>query len=610
MKSNPTMTNVEPFPIRVNGTGKPSCLYDDSDGRIVWNKPVKEGKTVPVELANFKARIISDINRDDGVETTRHYEIAATLGRRPFRFTVPAAQFGSLRWVAEHMGANAVVAPGQGMASRLAHAIQMLSADGIEERHIYGHTGWREIDGAMYFLHAGGALGAKGYRIDIDVELPPQLARYDLHAPENDEDAKRAVRETLLLLHLAPARVMATMLGAAFRAPLGTSDITAALFGPTGFGKTEVSAIIEQHFGAGMDSRHLPLSWEHTANTIEHVLSVAKDVLVVVDEYVPGGNQAENAKLQAKAERVIRAQGNASGRGRMRADTTLRPVRPPRGQLVSTGEEAPTGQSLRARMMLVELRANEVDWQKVTAAQALAASGVYAMTMATFVMWMASRINDLCQEFQATRLELRKGIEAEHKRTADVVAQLAAAWDIFLLFAIDIGATDEAHANLIQQQVWAGLTEVAAEQRTLQQASDPVTRFRDLILAALNTGRAHVARADDGLAPQQAKRWGWQRTDVEWLPRGDCIGWIEDDNLYLEPDVSYAVASKIGSVGVSAETLSARMADKGVTVIEQGKRRRYRVRRTIKGGRPRVLHVRNLGWLFYSQSGTSGTSEP
>ena len=609
------MSNVEPFPRRVNETNKESCPYDDGDGRIFWNRPTgnKDGKgTDPVQLANFKARINTDITRDDGVETTRHYEIVATLGKRPFRFTVPAARFTNLSWVAENMGANAVVTPGQGMASRLVHAIQLLSAGGIEERHIYTHTGWREIDGSMCFLHAGGALGAKGHRTDIDVELPPQLARYDLAVSENEEDAKLAVRETLLLLHLAPARVMAPMLGAAVRAPLGTSDITVALYGQTGRGKTEVSALVQQHYGAGMDSRHLPLSWEHTANTIEHVLSVAKDVLAVVDEYVPGGNQGENAKLQAKAERVIRAQGNASGRGRMRADTSLRPVRPPRGQLVSTGEEVPTGQSLRARMMLIELRADEVDWEKVTIAQEAAANGIYSKAMATFIMWMASRIEELRQEFLATRLDLRKGIEAEHKRTADVVAQLAAAWDIFLLFAIEIGATDEAHASMVQTQVWAGLTEVAAEQKTLQQASEPVTRFRDLILGALNTGRAHVARADNGRVPEDAEKWGWQRTDTEWSPRGDCIGWLDDGKkLYLEPDVSYTVASKIGSIGVSAETLSARMADKGVTIIEQEKkRRRYRVRCPVLGERHRCLHVRNLGWLFPSHSGPSGPSEP
>ena len=142
-----------------------------------------------------------------------------------------------------------------------------------------------------------------------------------------------------------------------------------------------------------------------------------------------------------------------------------------------------------------------MNWQMLTTAQQ-AAPGIYAKAMATFIMWMASRIEELRQEFLATRLNLRKGIEAEHKRTADVVAQLAAAWDIFLLFAIEIGATDEAHASMVQTQVWAGLTEVAAEQKTLQQASEPVTRFRDLILGALNTGRAHVARADMGGCPK------------------------------------------------------------------------------------------------------------
>src|SRR5215475_10361667 len=53
-------------------------------------------------------------------------------------------------------------------------------------------------------------------------------------------------------------------------------------------------------------SRHLPLAWESTANTIEDVLSAGKYVLVVVDEYVPGESFGDRAKLQAKAERVIR----------------------------------------------------------------------------------------------------------------------------------------------------------------------------------------------------------------------------------------------------------------------------------------------------------------
>jgi hypothetical protein len=71
-----------------------NCPYDDDGGQIVWHREVrtKDGvEDISIELANFKARIISDITRDDGVETARHYEVGATLGDRPFRFEVPSA---------------------------------------------------------------------------------------------------------------------------------------------------------------------------------------------------------------------------------------------------------------------------------------------------------------------------------------------------------------------------------------------------------------------------------------------------------------------------------------------------------------------------------------
>jgi hypothetical protein len=51
------------------------------------------------------------------------------------------------------------------------------------------------------------------------------------------------------------------------------------------------------------------------------------------------------------------------------------------------------------------------------------------------------------------------------------------------------------------------------------------------------------------------------------------------------------VASKIGAVGVSAETLSARLTDKGVTVTERdGKRRRNRAKRRPASPRPARPH--------------------
>ena len=414
-------------------TEDPSKEADD------WRKEL----TIPVWPTYGK---IVKVSRNKAYQSVRAGEVESIKVGGCIRVLVPPLlrnQFRNLTWVGEQLGAGAIVEPGQGMEARARHGIQVLSGDGITEKHIYTHTGWREIDGRMYFLHAGGALGADGHRSDIEVDLPSQLSCHELIEPENDASLQQAVRRSLLLWHLAPPRVMAAALGALFRAPIGKSDITVGFYGKTGAGKTETAALLQQHFGPGMDARNLPLAWESTANTIEDVLSAGKDVLTVVDEYVPGENSGDRARLQAKAERVIRAQGNATGRGRMRPDGTLRRVKPPRGQLLSTGEEVPAGQSLRARMLTVEVRNGDIKWETLSSAQKAAAAGEYATAMAGYIMWMAPDLKLAGEAFRIKRLQLREDVDAEHKRTADVVAQLAAAWHIFLAFAVDIGAIDE-----------------------------------------------------------------------------------------------------------------------------------------------------------------------
>jgi len=215
-KEQPNGDNVSPGGSYVNGKAD-AFPYLDSDEGIVWHKSADHH----VRITNFKARIIGDVARDDGIEVTRHYEIAATLGGKHYRFEVGANQFRNLAWVGEKLGAGAIVEPGQGLEARARHAMQVLSRGGIIERNVYAHTGWREIDGRQYFLHAGGALGADGHRPDIEVDLPEQLSRYELTEPESEEALRHAVQGAMLAMALAPPRVMAPVLGAVYRAPIG-----------------------------------------------------------------------------------------------------------------------------------------------------------------------------------------------------------------------------------------------------------------------------------------------------------------------------------------------------------------------------------------------------
>jgi Domain of unknown function (DUF927) len=549
---------------------------------------------------------------DDGAETRRLLEIEATLRQRTYRFQVPAGQFAGMNWCMEHLGAGAALWPGFGIKDHARAAIQFLSGDPLE-RKVYAHLGWREIGGTWYYLHAGGAIGPVGPVQDIEVSLPPDLQRYQLPEPPTGMALAESIRSSLLLLEVAGAQITVPLYCGIWRAVLGGCDSGLHLVGHTGAGKTELAALALQHFGAGLDARHLPGSWLSTDNALETLAFVAKDALLVVDDFSPTEGQYDLQTMHRKADRLFRGQGNTAGRGRLRADGTLRSTRPPRGMLLSTGEDVPRGQSLRARVMVVEVPQKgigAVDWQKLTDCQDKAAAGCYAQAMAGFLRWLAPQHRDvqrdLRDEISTLRAQARQ--TDQHRRTPDIVANLAVGFQYFLTFAQEIGAVDQSQAAELWQRCWEALEEVAAAQQEHQAASDPVRRFLELLGAAISSGRAHLSDSN-GDAPEQATAWGWREVEVgvgdnvrtEWRPQGEHIGWLDLEEIYLQADSAYAVVQKLVRDGgdqlpVTLATLKKRLRERGLLASTEKHRagghvvERLEVRRVLQGKRRWVLH--------------------
>src|SRR5262249_33170779 len=164
-------------------------------------------------------------------------------------------------------------------------------------------------------------------------------------------------------------------------APLGPADFAVAFDGRTGIGKSELAALFQQHYGAGMDRLNLPGAWTSTANALEALLFLAKDALVVVDDFRPGGSRGEGDALHGKADRLFRSQGNASARQRCQRDGRLRADRRPRCLIVSTGEDRPRGESCSARRLDVHMAQGDVDFANLTKYQQEAAAGTYAQAL-------------------------------------------------------------------------------------------------------------------------------------------------------------------------------------------------------------------------------------
>jgi hypothetical protein len=475
--------------------------YRATSKGLVWDRPTQNG-IVPTPLTNFTASIIADVAEDDGAERRRYFEIAASVNGRRAVFSVPSLQFAGMGWATEHLGAGAIVYPGFGIKDHARAAVQMLSGE-VPTRHVYSHTGWRKLGDRWLYLHAGGAIGQDGQVGDIHVELTGSLEGRTLPEPPEVEQLIEAIRASLKLWELAPETVSVPLHAATYRAALGNTDFSIHLSGPTGEGKSELAALCQQHYGCELDARRLT-SWESTENAIEAQAFQAKDQLMILDDFAPIGSSYDVQRCHKKADRVLRAKGNASGRQRMRPDTTLRPEKPPRALILSTGEDVPRGQSLRARMLVLELSPGDLDWEKFTQSQRAAAGGLHARAMSSFVRWLAPRYENLRGSLKQERAALREWAarSAQHKRTLGIVADLALGLRHFLLFAHDAGALTANEAERLWLRGWAALGEAAAVQRQHQAAGEPTRRFCELLSAAIASGRAHVANPE-GDAPEK-----------------------------------------------------------------------------------------------------------
>jgi hypothetical protein len=117
----------------------------------------------------------------------------------------------------------------------------------------------------------------------------------------------------------------------------------------------------------------------------------------------------------------------------------------------------------------------------------------------------------------------------------------------------------------------------------------------ELLNAALASGKAHVASPTGG-TPTDPESWGWRLEGDHWTAKGVRVGWIEGENVYLQPDASYATVQDLGraqgdSLSVASQTLRRRLKEKGFLASWDEARETATVRRTLEGKQHQVLHV-------------------
>jgi hypothetical protein len=523
--------------------------YVQHDGRYYYVRMRGSGDDAVEEripLSTFAAEITEEVVVDDGVDTHRYFCLAGQFSDgRPLPPTrIPATDFSSMGWVTDSWGVHARILPGPSTRDRVRDAIQAFSV-GAPEHRIYGHSGWRRIGNQWAFLHADGAITADGVLADVTVELAGHLGRYALPDPSMGDTLVHAVRTAWELWSVADPVASASILGSVYGAPL--SEWIAPAFvlwvqGLTGRLKTTYVTLALAHCGT-FSWDQVPANWESSANSLEKQAFLIKDLPFLIDDYRPPVDRRDAAEMQHKAARIIRAAGNRTGRGRMRADTSLRPEYYPRGVVIVTGEDRPPGESAGARRWLVEFDEHTVNLERLSAAQAQ--TPALRRAMAAFLQHLARRVTEDPDAVPAVHRQMQalaSGMGG-HLRHAQTFAFLMTGWLMFAEFARATGAITQDQVTERLDAVEAALRQAARQQDDASHDVRPDIVFIDVLGDLFGAGNLHLAGIDGG-RPDDPTIWGWRsdtdrgHDDGSQSGRGEKVGWVDNDGLYLIPAVA------------------------------------------------------------------------
>ena len=523
-----------------------NCLYEI----YVSSKGTREKK-----ICNFVPWLVREITVDDGVETKTHITISGIHedGRILPEVEIPAEELANFTWLSNSWSIDCILEPGKNIKDRLRHAIQT-TAHQAERTTVYTVTGWREINGEWFYLMPGDD--------QRTVSLPGKMGHYGMERYCNEADISSAL--SLLNSGMAPAEIVYPMMAFAFLSPLNhflklaghEPKFVLFLVGKTGSRKSTLAALFLSFFGR-FTGAELPLSFRDTANSILQNSFTLKDVLTCIDDFHPAGRYEEQ-KLTDTAQKIMRAYGDRTGRGRLRPDASPLESRPPQGNAVITGEFPPDiGESGTARYFSLELGSNDVDLDLLSAFQRLAADGTLQRCMFGFTEWMRETwLRDpkhftsvLKKNFEHLRDAFRKSCPNCHGRVPEAAAWLEIGMMMFLSFLSDRLGAERVAYNEHMEKFRAILLRLATRQADSITEDKPTHKFVQKLYALLESNTVCVLD---------------KKSPPEFTP-ANCIGYEDDNFFYLYTEIVHKAVRKLCEEQGESFSLSSRLLLKALS---------------------------------------------
>lgn len=543
----------------------------------------------PFEIANFVARPVLEITKDDGNEVEKTLRIEGILsgGEVLPQIDIPISDFQSMNWVLQKWGVIPTIRAGSNKKDLLRDAIQSMAIN-VKKKSIYTHLGFRKIDNKWVYLHSGGCIGEE----NVDVDIEKALSKYAL--PKEIKDIKKAATASLALIDIAPKPVTVSLLAFVYLTPLlecfrrvGIEpNFIIWLMGISGSRKTTLALLFLSHFG-NFNTKTPPASFKDTANNIEKKAFTTKDSLLLIDDYHPESNRMDASKMEQTAQKIIRMYGDRIGRGRLTSTIQFQKTYEPRGNAIVTGEDIPRGQSSIARFLGLELLNGDVDLEKLTKCQN--DSGLLAEAMVGYIQWLIPQMeelpNQLLETFKGFRDKYQK--IAVHGRLAEIASWLYIGYGMMLKYMKSLVIINDEDMYNILNEFDEIIIQLINKQNSLLKQEKPAEIFVKVLSELFATSKVCVE--DISRNNNQFNFEGMV---------GAKIGYKDDNYYYLYPETVYNEVSKFLSsrgeiLPVKEKTLWKHLDEAKLIHVEiESDGRVHRcIKKNIPKGRPRLLHL-------------------
>lgn len=507
------------------------------DGCLFKEVRTKNG-SYDQKLCNFLPCIVREVTVDDGAEETKRLLLGGIRqdGSPLPEIEVTGSDLGSFGWLIDKWGAGCVLEIGFSVRDSVRYAIQMTAPD-AKRQTVYEVTGWKKIGGDWRFLMPGGA--------GMSVRLPGKLGRYAFPADASPDAL--SVLPRLLEYPPAPREVIWPMLACTFLTPLNCflrmgdcePKFMLLFLGRTGTGKSTLSSFFLSFFGHFTPS-DLPISFRDTKNSIGECCAMLNDVLTCVDDFHPSSRKEEQ-ELAEKAQMLARAYGDRVGRGRLRADATLMPARPPRGNAILTAELPPEiGESGLARCFTIELHPGDFDMGAYKFFEDASRQGLLQSCMFLFTTWLREKF--LCDEevekkfvsylrgvFENYRENFRSSGIRCHGRLPEIIAWLRMGLEMLLVFLSEQDILTVEQIEAYRAEYVSLLYEAAQKQAQSIEQDKPAHIFVRKLYALIESGQATVLPKSNPFS----------------CSAKDLIAYDDDEYYYLLNDAAHRAVKKL-----------------------------------------------------------------